>query len=76
MTLLFGRLTTAFVDFGTAAQGALGNGVTPEALQRLRDAADTFRNTAADDALYLVFIGKCYSRPLQSGICSRVRVQS
>jgi ATP-binding cassette, subfamily B (MDR/TAP), member 1 len=58
MTLMFGNLTVAFVDFGTAAQNAFQNGATPQALQALQQAADHFRSVAAKDALYLVFIGK------------------
>lgn len=59
MTLMFGNLTLAFVDFGTAVGNAFGGGLpTPEALQAVAEAADHFRSTAAKDALYLVFIGK------------------
>jgi len=57
MTLMFGKLTTAFVAFGVAAQDAFSNGATPAAFQALQDAAQNFRNTASDDALYLFFIG-------------------
>ncbi|KIM25760.1 hypothetical protein M408DRAFT_73764 [Serendipita vermifera MAFF 305830] len=57
MTLMFGNLTVAFVNFGTAAQIAFQEGATPEALQALQDAAQDFRNTASKDAMYLTFIG-------------------
>ncbi|KAG8805530.1 GTPase-activating protein, partial [Serendipita sp. 399] len=57
MTLMFGNLTTAFVDFGTAASLALGPNPTPEQLAALNQAGRQFRQTAAKDALYLVFIG-------------------
>jgi ATP-binding cassette subfamily B (MDR/TAP) protein 1 len=57
MTLMFGKLTTAFVASGIAAQNAFREGATRAAFQALQDAAQDFRNTASDDALYLVFIG-------------------
>jgi ATP-binding cassette, subfamily B (MDR/TAP), member 1 len=57
MTLLFGNLTVAFVNFGTAAAQALQGGNTPQAQAALASAADDFRKIAASDALYLVIIG-------------------
>jgi hypothetical protein len=57
MTLLFGNLATAFVTFGTTAAAAFQPGASPAAMAALADAAQTFRNTAAQDALYLVCIG-------------------
>ncbi|PVF91824.1 hypothetical protein CPB86DRAFT_846410, partial [Serendipita vermifera] len=57
MTLMFGNLTVAFVDFGTAAQNALRAGATPEQLQALNEAANHFKSIAAKDALYVVYIG-------------------
>ncbi|CCA75810.1 probable Leptomycin B resistance protein pmd1 [Serendipita indica DSM 11827] len=57
MTLMFGNLTVAFVDFGTAAANAFQSGASPEAFAALQQAADHFRSVAAKDALYLVCIG-------------------
>jgi len=57
MTLLFGNLTVAFVTFGIAAQAAFAEGATPAAYDALTAAANDFRSTAAQDALYLVVIG-------------------
>ena len=57
MTLMFGNLTVAFVDFGTAAANAFRDGASPQAFAALQQAADHFRSVAAKDALYLVFIG-------------------
>lgn len=58
MTLMFGNLTTAFVQFGIASAQAFAAGATPAAFQALVEAANAFKKTAAEDALYLVFIGK------------------
>ena len=58
MTLMFGNLTLAFVQFGTAIQSAFGPGAGPTAMQAFNDAADSFKRAAADDALYLACIGK------------------
>jgi len=58
MTLMFGNLTLAFVSFGTALQNAFAQGATATAMQEFNDAANTFKRAAADDALYLVCIGK------------------
>jgi ATP-binding cassette subfamily B (MDR/TAP) protein 1 len=60
MTLMFGNLTVAFVNFGTVAQNAFQEGATPQALQALNDAANHFKSVASKDALYLVFLGKHY----------------
>ncbi|KAG8819207.1 GTPase-activating protein [Serendipita sp. 399] len=57
MTLLFGNLTVAFVDFGRAASLAYGPNPTPEQMAELARAGDHFRKIAAKDALYLVLIG-------------------
>src|ERR1700679_3511865 len=75
MTLMFGNLTLAFVQFGTAVQSAFAPGAGPGAMQALTDAADDFKNAAAQDALYLVFIGmfplpSCPSGP-PSPFCHR-----
>ena len=58
MTLMFGNLTLAFVRFGTAVQGAFATGASPAAIQEFNDASDDFKRSAANDALYLVCIGK------------------
>jgi ATP-binding cassette subfamily B (MDR/TAP) protein 1 len=57
MTLPFGNLTVAFVDFGVTAARAFQGGASPEASAALADAAENFRKTAALDTLYLVGIG-------------------
>ncbi|KIM25827.1 hypothetical protein M408DRAFT_204802 [Serendipita vermifera MAFF 305830] len=57
MTLMFGNLTVAFVQFSTAAANAFSHGATPQAFQELQAATEDFKATAAKDALYLVFIG-------------------
>jgi len=55
MTLLFGNLTQEFVAFGTViAQSQAGNAT---ATAFIPQAADTFKSTAAKDAMYLTFIG-------------------
>lgn len=56
MTLMFGDLTVAFVNFGKAVQAALANGNTINQ-QALQEAATHFRQSAAKDASYLVYIG-------------------
>jgi hypothetical protein len=60
MTLMFGNLTLAFVRFGTAIQNAYASGAGPAAMQELRDASDNFKTSAAQDALYLVYIGMSF----------------
>ncbi|KAG8796940.1 GTPase-activating protein, partial [Serendipita sp. 399] len=59
MTLLFGNLSNAFVDFGRSVAQTYGAGAppTPQGIAAVADAADHFRKTAAKDALWLVLIG-------------------
>ncbi|KAG8998635.1 GTPase-activating protein, partial [Tulasnella sp. 427] len=52
MSLLFGNLTTSFVNFAIAIQK-----VGPGAGDALKAAQDDFRHTAAKDASYLVYLG-------------------
>ncbi|KAL5524544.1 hypothetical protein ACEPAF_9684 [Sanghuangporus sanghuang] len=54
MSIIFGNLTEAFVDFGTALQGVGDGSATTE---QLEDSAANFRHVAALDASYLVYIG-------------------
>ncbi|CCM03554.1 uncharacterized protein FIBRA_05690 [Fibroporia radiculosa] len=56
MSLIFGNLTEAFVTFGTTAAEADAN-PTSTSQGELNAAAANFRNTAAHDASYLVYIG-------------------
>lgn len=56
MTLMFGNLTIAFVNFGKAIQTALTDPTNGPAA--IASAAQTFRTTAAKDASYLVYIGE------------------
>ena len=56
MSLLFGRLVQAFVNFGTALQAVDPNDPASEAT--LAAAASYFKHQAALDASYLVYIGK------------------
>lgn len=56
MTLLFGRLVQAFVNFGTASQTLNPNDPASEAV--LAAAANAFKHDAAQNASYLVYIGK------------------
>ncbi|PCH40227.1 multidrug resistance protein 1 [Wolfiporia cocos MD-104 SS10] len=55
MSLLFGNLVQAFVNFGTTAAAAKGAG--KQGQEALSAAAAEFRHTAANDASYLVYIG-------------------
>ena len=55
MSLLFGRLTQNFVEFGTVLN--MANAGDPDALQQLGAAAAGFRHAAAQNASYLVYIG-------------------
>lgn len=56
---MFGNLALAFVNFGKAIQGALqSDNATTSA--HLKDAANAFKKTAAQDATYLVYIGKSF----------------
>lgn len=57
MSLLFGRLTQDFVNFGMIVQQLNGPNGT-EAQQQLPIAAAAFRRSAALDASYLVYIGR------------------
>jgi ATP-binding cassette, subfamily B (MDR/TAP), member 1 len=57
MTLLFGNLTLAFVNFGKALEQALQNNNASSA-EAIRDAGDAFKRAAAKDGIYLVCIGK------------------
>jgi ATP-binding cassette, subfamily B (MDR/TAP), member 1 len=57
MTLLFGKLTNGFVDFGRAAISAMRPGAGTAEQEALHQAADKFRQDASMDALYLVIIG-------------------
>lgn len=54
---MFGNLTLAFVQFGTAVQKAFASGASPAAMQELSIAGDHFKTAASNDALYLVCIG-------------------
>jgi ATP-binding cassette subfamily B (MDR/TAP) protein 1 len=55
MTLLFANLTQQFVEFGSAVTEAKAGNA--EAAAGLSATAAAFRHTAAQDALYLVYIG-------------------
>ena len=57
MSLMFGNLALAFVNFGKALQQARQSNNAGD-FQSLTDAANAFRKTAAKDASYLVYIGK------------------
>ena len=59
MTLLFGNLTLAFVNFGKALQQAAQNNDATGA-QAVHDAGVAFQKSAAKDAIYLVCIGENY----------------
>ena len=54
MSIIFGNLTSAFVDFGSALQGFNNGTATADELE---DSAGHFRHVAALDASYLVYIG-------------------
>lgn len=56
MSIIFGNLTQAFVNFGTDLRNLHdgSGGVTPE---QLEDAARKFRHAASQDATYLVIMG-------------------
>ncbi|KAG9315784.1 ste6-like protein [Chiua virens] len=56
MSILFGNLTQDFVNF-TVAETVYNESPNPIALQAFQAAGQVFRTTAAQDALYLVFIG-------------------
>ncbi|KII86803.1 hypothetical protein PLICRDRAFT_43464 [Plicaturopsis crispa FD-325 SS-3] len=55
MSLLFGNLTQAFVNFGDVVQDV--NNGKPGAAEQVPVVAANFRKTAAHDASYLVYIG-------------------
>jgi hypothetical protein len=59
MSLMFGDLTISFVNFGKAVQAAFidESGANQQALN---EAANKFRQSAAKDASYLVYIGTYY----------------
>lgn len=59
MSLLFGNLTQEFVSFGFGAANYLQDTNNATAYQELQIAAANFRNAAALDASYLVYIGTC-----------------
>ena len=63
MTLLFGNLTLAFVNFGRVALVVGPLFSTPEQRVALETVVDEFRRVAANDALYLLFIGKLRCNP-------------
>lgn len=62
MTLLFGRLTDDFLNFARVLSDARGG--IPGAAEKLPDAAQHFRQSAAKNATYLVYVGGCGSRGL------------
>lgn len=64
MTLLFGNLTLAFVNFGKALQQAAAQNNNGSSAEAVRDAANTFKRAAAKDATYLVCIGENFFHPL------------
>lgn len=55
MSLLFGDLTQAFVNFGSLSSGEFGP-ATPE---QIHAAGQQFLHVASVDAAYLVLIGPC-----------------
>lgn len=55
MSLLFGNLTQAFVEF-TMTINAVQQGTASPA--DLEASASSFRRTAAEDASYLVYLGR------------------
>lgn len=54
MSIIFGNLTEAFIDFGSTLEG-FNNGTA--SADQLEDSAAHFRHVAALDASYLVYIG-------------------
>jgi ATP-binding cassette subfamily B (MDR/TAP) protein 1 len=65
MTLLFGNLTLAFVNFGKALQQAEQNDNASSA-EAVREAGNLFKKSAAKDAIYLVCIGENCFHPYMS----------
>lgn len=57
MTLIFGKLTVAFTNFGSIADEIMRSGETPELLARLDDAKRTLKHDAGMNAVWLVVIG-------------------
>lgn len=57
MTLIFGKLTVAFTDFGSIADEIGRTGSTPELLERLDDAKRRLKHDAGMNAVWLVVIG-------------------
>jgi ATP-binding cassette subfamily B (MDR/TAP) protein 1 len=57
MTLIFGKLTASFVEFGNVVLQLLDNPGDPALLARLVTAQRTLKSEAARDSLYLVIIG-------------------
>jgi ATP-binding cassette subfamily B (MDR/TAP) protein 1 len=57
MSLLFGNLTNQFVEFGAAVNQLEGQPSNVTLQQSVQAAAVHFRHAAANDSLYLVFIG-------------------
>lgn len=57
MTLIFGRLTTAFNVFAVVLISIEKEGLTPTNIARLADAKKTLKKDAGDNALYLMAIG-------------------
>ncbi|KLT44927.1 multidrug resistance protein 1 [Cutaneotrichosporon oleaginosum] len=57
MTLIFGRLTTAFNDFGRVARRIQEQGLTPENAAAMAQAKVTLKKEAGNNALYLMAIG-------------------
>ena len=63
MSLLFGKLTNQFVDFGTAVSNLDPN--NPASVDTFERTAADFRSGAARNALYLTVIGLSF--PLDRG---------
>ncbi|TXT11166.1 hypothetical protein VHUM_01917 [Vanrija humicola] len=57
MTLIFGRLTTAFNVFAVIVIAVQEEGLTPANAARLDDAKKTLKKQSGDNALYLMAIG-------------------
>ncbi|VDB95413.1 unnamed protein product [Peniophora sp. CBMAI 1063] len=57
MSLLFGNLTNQFVQFGAKVASLQNDPSNTTLRQQLEETAANFRHTAANDALYLFFIG-------------------
>ena len=56
MSLLFGNLTQAFVEFGTSIEQYNDN-PSPDGQQRVLNARSKFKSTAADNAAAFCYIG-------------------